>query len=194
MTPPTSVGGTYRPYLYFGTRSQLPNSLLGDNLSEYGYSRHNGRDFGEQTMRNSDQGVEIKSTFMKVPGQLGGSWAVRFTGQTLNKDTQWDSDLSLEIICSWFSTMDSNGWMVCKQILGDEARSKVPREFQVQYPDFANPPTIIFAGEATTEQLLAQGMARSVDDVLQAEAIEEEVSVLYEVGLLRIDKLSDNLL
>ncbi|KAJ2744319.1 Processing alpha glucosidase I, partial [Coemansia pectinata] len=103
--------GTYRPNLYFGTRPRLPNSLvsglmwfglddqrnwqkirhsceLGDNLSEYGYSRHNGRDFGEQTMRDSDQGVEIKSTFIKVPGELGGSWAVRFTGRTLNEDTQ----------------------------------------------------------------------------------------------------------
>ncbi|KAJ2419614.1 Processing alpha glucosidase I [Coemansia sp. RSA 2531] len=103
--------GTYRPNLYFGTRPRLPNSLLsglmwfglddqrnwqnirhscelGDNLSEYGYSRHNGRDFGEQIMRDNDQGVEIKSTFIKVPGQLGGSWAVRFTGRTLNEDTQ----------------------------------------------------------------------------------------------------------
>ncbi|KAJ2809280.1 Processing alpha glucosidase I, partial [Coemansia furcata] len=90
--------GTYRPNLYFGTRPRLPNSLvsglmwfglddqrnwqkirhsceLGDHLAEYGYSRHNGRDFGEQTMRDSDQGVEIKSTFIKIPGELGGSWA-----------------------------------------------------------------------------------------------------------------------
>ncbi|KAJ2030296.1 Processing alpha glucosidase I [Coemansia sp. S3946] len=39
-------------------------------------------------MRDNDQGVEIKPTFIKVPGQLGGSWAVRFTGRTLNEDTQ----------------------------------------------------------------------------------------------------------
>ncbi|KAJ2345688.1 Processing alpha glucosidase I [Coemansia sp. RSA 2673] len=455
--------GTYRPNLYFGTRPRLPNSLLsglmwfglddqrnwqkirhscelGDNLSEYGYSRHNGRDFGEQTMRDNDQGVEIKSTFIKVPGQLGGSWAVRFTGRTLNEDTQgvslvyyfglegngtlstsvkddvamvrgrtpdlgnfririvpahsnqhptvpedlrniggihgsrisgvglkvpktdvwkakdafqdvllesaqtrvramakhaqgsgihgsllfglnnaglrkkgtnlffaqmivhgefafdviyecadktsridseaidaiasnrrkefdarfessfnlrekefsdaqvemarnalssliggigyfhgsglvssnpkpeygqedsseaklsepyslfattpsrpffprgflwdegfhqlvlrqWDSDLSLEIIRSWFGTMDGNGWMAREQILGDEARSKVPREFQVQYPDFANPPTILFAVEAMAEQLLARGMTRSMDDALQAGGAVEE--------------------
>ncbi|KAI8320406.1 glycoside hydrolase [Martensiomyces pterosporus] len=103
--------GTYRPNLYFGTRPRLPNSLLsglmwfgldnprnwqsirhscelGDNLEEYGYSRHNGRDFGEQMMRDSDQGVEIKSEFIKVPGKRGGSWAVRFSGTTLNDDTQ----------------------------------------------------------------------------------------------------------
>ncbi|KAJ2646755.1 Processing alpha glucosidase I [Coemansia sp. RSA 1250] len=99
--------GTYRPNLYFGTRPRVPNSLLsgliwfglddqrnwqktrhscelGDNLSEYGYSRHNGRDFGEQKMVDTDQGVEITSTFIKVPGSGGGSWAVRFTGATQN--------------------------------------------------------------------------------------------------------------
>ncbi|KAI9505236.1 glycoside hydrolase [Coemansia spiralis] len=103
--------GTYRPNLYFGTRPRQPNSLLsglmwfgldnqrnwesirhscelGDNLSEYGYSRHNGLDFGEQAMVDTDQGVEINSEFIKVPGENGGSWAVRFSGRTLNEDTQ----------------------------------------------------------------------------------------------------------
>ncbi|KAJ1773444.1 Processing alpha glucosidase I [Coemansia sp. RSA 1813] len=102
--------GTYRPNLYFGTRPRLPNSLLsglmwfgldnqrgyetirhscelGDNLGEYGYARHNGRDFGEQTMLDTDHGVEIKSEFIKVPGKNGGSWAARFSGRTLNDDT-----------------------------------------------------------------------------------------------------------
>ncbi|KAJ2491174.1 Processing alpha glucosidase I [Coemansia sp. RSA 2050] len=455
--------GTYRPNLYFGTRPRLANSLvsglmwfglngrhwqsirhsceLGDNLSEYGYSRHNGRDFGEQTMRDSDQGVEIKSSFIKVPGDAGGSWAVRFTGRTLNEESQgvslvyyfglegngtmstavdnniarvrgrapelgkfsirivpaqsnqhpvmpkefrgiggirtdgnrisgvglkvpktdvwkakdifqdvlldsartraramakhaqgagqlpgsmlfgldnaglrkkgtnmffaqmnvhgefafdviyecadktshidsdaidaiasnrrkefdarfetsfslrekgfseaqiemarnalssliggigyfhgsglvsskpkpefgaegeseaelgepyslfaatpsrpffprgflwdegfhqlvlrqWDSDLSLEIIRSWFSAMDDNGWIAREQILGDEARSKVPREFQVQYPNFANPPTILFAVEAIAERLLAHGITARSADMLQGAAEE----------------------
>ncbi|KAJ1949901.1 Processing alpha glucosidase I, partial [Linderina macrospora] len=98
--------GTYRPNLYFGTRPRIPNSLLtglmwfgmddptswqrirhscelGDNLAEYGYSRHNGRDFGEQTMRDNDQAVEIRSQFIKVPGEYGGSWAARISGKTL---------------------------------------------------------------------------------------------------------------
>ncbi|KAJ2159764.1 Processing alpha glucosidase I, partial [Coemansia sp. RSA 560] len=103
--------GTYRPNLYFGTRPRLPSSLLsgliwfgldnqrnwqntrhscelGDNLLEYGYSRHNGRDFGEQLMVDQDQGVEIKSEFIKVPGERGGSWAVRFSGRTLEENVQ----------------------------------------------------------------------------------------------------------
>lgn len=56
----------------------------------------------------------------------------------------WDMDVALEIVKSWFSLMDSDGWIAREQILGDEARSKVPAEFQVQYPHYANPPTLFF--------------------------------------------------
>ncbi|PIA19689.1 glycoside hydrolase [Coemansia reversa NRRL 1564] len=103
--------GTYRPNLYFGTRPRVPHSLLSglmwfglddqqnwrsirhscelsDNLDEYGYIRHNGRDFGEQVMLDAEHGVEIRSEFIKVPGEHGGSWAVRFTGRTLENNLQ----------------------------------------------------------------------------------------------------------
>lgn len=54
----------------------------------------------------------------------------------------WDADLTLDIIKSWFQLMDDDGWIGREQILGQEARSKVPEEFQVQYPHYANPPTL----------------------------------------------------
>lgn len=38
--------------------------------------------------------------------------------------------------------MDEDGWIAREQILGEEARSKVPPEFRVQYPHYANPPTL----------------------------------------------------
>lgn len=56
----------------------------------------------------------------------------------------WDLDLTLEIVKSWFGCMDEDGWIGREQILGAEARSKVPAEFQVQYPHYANPPTLFF--------------------------------------------------
>ncbi|KAJ2222983.1 Processing alpha glucosidase I [Coemansia sp. RSA 520] len=119
--------GTYRPNLYFGTRPRLPSSLLsgliwfgldnqrnwqntrhscelGDNLLEYGYSRHNGRDFGEQLMVDQDQGVEIKSEFIKVPGERGGSWAVRFSGRTLEENVQGVS-------LAYYFGLEGNGTM-----------------------------------------------------------------------------------
>jgi len=49
--------------------------------------------------------------------------------------------------------MDKNGWIAREQILGDEARSKVPREFQVQYPHYANPPTLFLTLEALLNKM-----------------------------------------
>ncbi|KAJ0121877.1 hypothetical protein J7T55_002386 [Diaporthe amygdali] len=42
----------------------------------------------------------------------------------------------------WLNLMDEDGWIGREQILGLEARSKVPTEFQTQYPHYANPPTL----------------------------------------------------
>jgi mannosyl-oligosaccharide glucosidase len=54
----------------------------------------------------------------------------------------FDMDLAMEIVTSWLSRMDEDGWIAREQILGPEARSKVPPEFQTQYPHYANPPTL----------------------------------------------------
>ncbi|KAJ2309807.1 Processing alpha glucosidase I [Coemansia sp. RSA 2705] len=122
--------GTYRPNLYFGTRPRLPASLLsgliwfglddqrgwqharhscelGDNLAEYGYSRHNGRDFGEQLLVDGDQQVQIRSEFVKVPGKQGGSWAVRFSGRTLKDNVQGVS-------LAYYFGLEGNGTMSMK--------------------------------------------------------------------------------
>jgi len=55
---------------------------------------------------------------------------------------EWDLDLALEIVQSWLNLMDDDGWIAREQMLGAEARSRVPAKFQTQYPNFANPPTI----------------------------------------------------
>lgn len=67
----------------------------------------------------------------------------------------WDMDLALEVVKSWFNLMDDDGWIGREQILGDEARSKVPQEFQVQYPHYANPPTLFFILEIFIDRLMA---------------------------------------
>lgn len=56
-----------------------------------------------------------------------------------------DNDVSLEIFKSWINLVDEDGWVAREQILGDEARSRVPEQFQTQYPLYANPPTLIMA-------------------------------------------------
>lgn len=55
---------------------------------------------------------------------------------------EWDNDLSLDIIKHWTDLIDENGWVAREQILGEEARSKVPTEFQTQFHHYANPPTL----------------------------------------------------
>lgn len=55
----------------------------------------------------------------------------------------YDPDLAFEVIKSWFDLVDEDGWIAREQILGDEARSRVPNEFVVQYPHYANPPTLM---------------------------------------------------
>ncbi|KAL2217079.1 putative mannosyl-oligosaccharide glucosidase [Thermoascus aurantiacus ATCC 26904] len=68
----------------------------------------------------------------------------------------WDIDLTLEIVKSWFNLMDEDGWIAREQILGSEARSKVPPEFQVQYPHYANPPTLFMILEAFMDKLRSE--------------------------------------
>ena len=53
--------------------------------------------------------------------------------------------------------MDEDGWIAREQILGNEARSKVPPEFTVQYPHYANPPTLFMVLEAYVDKLEVQG-------------------------------------
>lgn len=65
----------------------------------------------------------------------------------------WDMDLALDVVRSWYGLMDDDGWIAREQILGPEARSKVPAEFQVQYPHYANPPTLFFIVDIFAERL-----------------------------------------
>lgn len=65
------------------------------------------------------------------------------TGFDLFLIQHFDQDIAKDIISSWMATMDENGWIPREQIFGEEARSKVPQEFQIQYPHYANPPIMV---------------------------------------------------
>lgn len=67
--------------------------------------------------------------------------------------SDWDPELAMQILSSWFNLMDEDGWIGREQILGLEARSKVPGEFQVQYPHYANPPTLFMVIEGLLDKL-----------------------------------------
>ncbi|KAF9358431.1 Processing alpha glucosidase I [Mortierella sp. AD094] len=101
---------------------------------------------------------------------------------------QWDNDLSLEIIESWFNRQDRDGWIQREQILGDEARSRVPAEFQVQYPEHANPPTLFKAINLYLDRLQNVTKAQSENggsdnlfkhDVTNARLVNPELASEY---------------
>ncbi|KAL1306388.1 hypothetical protein AAFC00_005095 [Neodothiora populina] len=73
----------------------------------------------------------------------------------------WDVDVTLQIIKSWFNLMDEDGWIMRETILGNEARSKVPQEFQTQYPHYANPPTLFFVLRAFLDKIAEQSSPSS---------------------------------
>ena len=72
---------------------------------------------------------------------------------------------SLEILKDWVDLIDENGWVGREQILGEEARSKVPHEFQTQVPTFANPPTLAMAVTAFIDRLKKHQRGPSAQDL-----------------------------
>ncbi|KAI9934044.1 Processing alpha glucosidase I [Aspergillus wentii] len=89
----------------------------------------------------------------------------------------WDIDLALEIVKSWFNLMDEDGWIAREQILGSEARSKVPPEFTIQYPHYANPPTLFLILEAFMDKVKAN-QAASLDQYSDQD-IAQNVGSIY---------------
>lgn len=66
---------------------------------------------------------------------------------------RFDERLSMLSLGHWLDLERTNGWIPREQILGDEARSRVPPEFLVQDSQHANPPSLFLALEhhATNE-------------------------------------------
>lgn len=76
---------------------------------------------------------------------------------------EYDSDLVLEIVQSWFNLIDSDGWIAREQILGPESRSRVPEPFQTQSPAILNPPTLVLAFSYLLEKSHAAQSANPVN-------------------------------
>lgn len=67
--------------------------------------------------------------------------------------SHWDMEISMEIIGHWLDLMNTEGWIPREQILGQEARAKVPAEFVVQHNENANPPTLFLPLQFLVKQL-----------------------------------------
>ncbi|PRP80049.1 hypothetical protein PROFUN_10732 [Planoprotostelium fungivorum] len=88
---------------------------------------------------------EARSLFTAVPSRpffpRGFLWDEGFHQLVIQK---WNHDITEDVLKHWFNLMNHKGWIAREQILGLEARSKVPEEFQTQNEEYANPPTMLF--------------------------------------------------
>ncbi|ODV77805.1 glycoside hydrolase family 63 protein [Suhomyces tanzawaensis NRRL Y-17324] len=83
----------------------------------------------------------------------------------------YDSDLALDIMKSWFKLIDDNGWIAREQILGPELRSRVPEQFITQSPEIVNPPTLMLAFTFLLESVQNNEM-----DILDPSKVEDSGS------------------
>ena len=80
--------------------------------------------------------------------------------------------------------MDEDGWIAREQILGPEARSKVPQEFQVQFPHYANPPTLFLIFETLIDKIKAgkssiKSTIDPLDSIRNTHLENPEVAISY---------------
>ncbi|XP_022151803.1 mannosyl-oligosaccharide glucosidase GCS1-like [Momordica charantia] len=120
--------GTYRPHLYLGMRARTPRSLLAglmwlgvkngryfmrhvcqdsDELSSYGWTHHNARDFGHQVL--VDQDMTLATSFLKTKESgsgYGGDWTVRIE---VNSKKSEEADEMLRTGHLFFYLADEDG-------------------------------------------------------------------------------------
>ena len=65
--------------------------------------------------------------------------------------SKWDAEISADIVAHWLDLLNAEGWIPREQILGPEARAKVPAEFVVQRNSNANPPTLLLTLSSMVE-------------------------------------------
>ncbi|KAL6188201.1 hypothetical protein ACLB2K_039594 [Fragaria x ananassa] len=136
--------GTFRPHAYLGIRARTPRSLIGglmwlgvqdggyslrhfcqdsDGLSKYGWTDHDGRNYGHQMI--VDQEMELATSFLKSKGEdsgYGGDWAVRL--DVRNHKSNANDELSRSAhLFFYLADEDGNALTVGEDILGTSENS-----------------------------------------------------------------------
>ncbi|KAI9981778.1 hypothetical protein PInf_009548 [Phytophthora infestans] len=76
----------------------------------------------------------------------------------------FDDAITRDVIAHWLGLMEEDGYIAREQILGQDARRRVPREFLVQHVEHANPPTLLLA----LEKMMQWHKAADSDEDLKA--------------------------
>jgi len=69
--------------------------------------------------------------------------------------SRWNEKLSRDVIGHWLDLINIEGWIPREQILGSEARARVPAEFVVQFNENANPPALFLPLRRIINSLIA---------------------------------------
>ncbi|XP_074890946.1 mannosyl-oligosaccharide glucosidase [Buteo buteo] len=123
---------------------RFAQAALSDLLGGMGY--FHGRSLVQSPLQERPVPAPEAALFTAVPSRSffprGFLWDEGFHQLLL---ARWDPALSREVIAHWLDLMNAEGWIPREQILGEEARAKVPPEFLLQHSETANPPTLLLA-------------------------------------------------
>ncbi|NWY61035.1 MOGS glucosidase, partial [Chionis minor] len=125
-------------------QQRFAQAALSDMLGGMGY--FHGRSLVQSPLQERPVPAPEAALFTAVPSRSffprGFLWDEGFHQLLL---ARWDPALSREVIAHWLDLMNTEGWIPREQILGEEARAKVPPEFLLQHSEMANPPTLLLA-------------------------------------------------
>ncbi|XP_071121774.1 mannosyl-oligosaccharide glucosidase-like [Mytilus edulis] len=126
------------------------SNLLGEISYFYGSSLVKSK-YKEEPVKYWSTGL-----YTSIPSRSffprGFLWNVGFDNLLISL---WNNEISEDIICHWLDLQNIEGWIPREQILGEEAKERVPKEFIVQDNEHANPPTIFL----TLQHMIENGLA-----------------------------------
>eukprot|EP01121_Diplochlamys_sp_Union-15-3_P015166 TRINITY_DN4956_c0_g1_i1.p1 TRINITY_DN4956_c0_g1~~TRINITY_DN4956_c0_g1_i1.p1 ORF type:complete len:828 (+),score=129.84 TRINITY_DN4956_c0_g1_i1:98-2581(+) len=128
------------------------SNLIGGIGYFYGHYRIHRHHFSENDPQHY-LSPQPKGLFTATPSRTffprGFMWDEGFHQLLISN---WDKELSKDMLAHWLKLINDDGWLPREQILGAEAESRVPPEFIVQYPDNANPPTLYLPIESILDR------------------------------------------
>ena len=110
-------------------KSQFAQYALSNMLGGIGYFYGRGIEKRGSEQRETDPYGLFSDTPCKTVFPRGFLWDSGFHNLIISR---WDQHLSMEILESWYETMNSDGWIAREQVLGDEARSRVIQECSIR--------------------------------------------------------------